>query len=164
MKKLLILASLVVLAGCASKPKTNADFDATSRPGASAPTKQIVAGGQEDLEQNVGHRVFFAYDRYTLTPQAQATLQKQAEWLKKYPNVRLQIAGNADERGTREYNMALGARRAEAARQYLVANGVAASRLTTISFGKERPIATGTDESAWSKNRNAMSMITGLSS
>ena len=119
----------------------------------------VVPGSQGDLESNVGHRVFFGYDEYALSAQARTALQRQAEFLKQYPNVRIQISGNCDERGTREYNLALGARRAEAARSYLVSLGVDAARLTTVSYGKERPIDARSTEDAWSLNRNATSTI-----
>ena len=119
----------------------------------------IEPGSMADFEQNVGHRVFFGYDQYTLTPQAQQTLARQAAWLKQYPEVDILIAGNCDERGTREYNLALGARRAEAARAYLVSLGVDGSRLRTVSYGKERPLDPRSTEEAWSLNRNATASI-----
>ncbi|MEQ8751030.1 MAG: peptidoglycan-associated lipoprotein Pal, partial [Amphiplicatus sp.] len=122
----------------------------------------VVPGSQEDLEQNAGHRVFFGYDQYTLTPQAQATLARQAAWLKEYPNTRVTVSGNCDERGTREYNLALGARRAEAARAYLVSMGVDGSRITTVSYGKERPIDPRSTEDAWSVNRNSTTTLAGV--
>ncbi|MCK5747210.1 MAG: peptidoglycan-associated lipoprotein Pal, partial [Oricola sp.] len=123
-----------------------------------------VPGSQADLEQSAGHRVYFAYDQYTLTSEAQSTLSKQAAWLKEYPETRVLVAGNCDERGTREYNLALGARRAEAAKAYLVSLGVDGSRITTVSYGKERPIDPRSTEAAWSMNRNATTTIAGASS
>lgn len=157
-------SALILLSACASSsgPDVAATDTgaATTAPAPSGPTP----GSQADLEQTAGHRVFFAYDQYTLTPQAQATLARQAAWLKQYPNVRILIAGNCDERGTREYNLALGARRAEAARAYLVSLGVDGSRITTVSYGKERPIDPRSTEEAWSLNRNATTTITGVSS
>jgi peptidoglycan-associated lipoprotein len=110
---------------------------------------------------NVGDRVFFETDSTELTSTAQATLDKQAEWLNRYPRYSFQIEGHADERGTREYNFALGARRAEAAKNYLVARGVAASRIKTISYGKERPVAVCDDISCWSQNRRAVTVLKG---
>jgi len=163
MKSILVIVSLAALAGCASKPKTAADIDASSS-NVATQTGQYAPGSMADLEKNIGNRIFFAYDQYTLSPQAQEILKKQAQWLKKYPDTRFQIAGNADERGTREYNLALGARRAEAAKAFLIANGVAAVRLTTVSYGKERPIASGSNEDAWAQNRNATSTIGGARS
>src|SRR5690606_13012106 len=113
----------------------------------------------EDLAQNVGDRVFFGYDRYDLAAEARATLEKQATWLQQYPNLVITIEGHADERGTREYNLALGERRANSVKNYLVALGVPASRITTISYGKERPAVVGSDEMAWSQNRRGVTVV-----
>jgi peptidoglycan-associated lipoprotein len=113
-----------------------------------------VPGSAEDFRVSVGDRVFFDYDQYTLRADARATLDKQAAWLKRYGAVRVLVDGNADERGTREYNLALGTRRANSVKEYLVSNGVAAARVDTVSYGKERPIATGSDEASWAQNRN----------
>ncbi len=149
---------MALAAACANKPATGPDVAATGN--ADGVTSGVVVpGSQEDLEQNVGHRVFFGYDQFALTPQAQATLQRQADFLKQYPGVSIQVSGNCDERGTREYNLALGARRAESARAYLVSLGVSSSRITTVSYGKERPIDPRSTEDAWSLNRNATSTI-----
>jgi peptidoglycan-associated lipoprotein len=123
------------------------------------PTNGVVPGSQEDLVANVGDRVFYVLNASTLSDDAQATLSKQAAWLEKYPNVSVQVAGNCDDRGTEEYNIALGQRRANAARDYLVAKGVSSSRITTISYGKDRPTALGDDEQAWSQNRNAITSV-----
>lgn len=155
------IAGLAFLAAaCASNKATGPDVVATDNADTSALGRgDVTPGSQGDLESNVGHRVFFGYDQYTLSPQAQQTLQRQAEFLKQYPNVRVQVAGNCDERGTREYNLALGARRAEAARSYLVSLGVAASRISTVSYGKERPIDARSTEDAWSLNRNSTTTI-----
>lgn len=149
-----VFASLALLAACTTggpgiDSTGNGDTGATSGPVGPAP------GSQADLEENAGHRVFFAYDQYTLTPQAQATLARQAAWLQEYPEARILLAGNCDERGTREYNLALGARRSEAARAYLVSLGVDRARITTVSYGKERPIDPRSTEEAWSMNRNS---------
>ncbi|NWG71468.1 MAG: peptidoglycan-associated lipoprotein Pal [Parvularculaceae bacterium] len=158
------VAGLVLLAACASSK--GPDVVANGDTGSTGGTRGSAAapGSQEDLEQNAGHRVFFGYNEYTLTPQAQATLARQAAWLKQYPNVRIMLAGNCDERGTREYNLALGARRAEAARAYLVSLGVDGSRVQTVSYGKERPLDTRSTEDAWSVNRNATTTITSVGS
>jgi peptidoglycan-associated lipoprotein len=155
------VAGLALLAAaCANNKATGPDVAATGVGDTGAlGTGSVVPGSQGDLETNVGHRVFFGYDQYSLSAQAQATLQRQAEFLKQYPNVRIQVSGNCDERGTREYNLALGARRAEAARSYLVSLGVDASRISTVSYGKERPIDARSTEDAWSLNRNATSTI-----
>jgi peptidoglycan-associated lipoprotein len=119
----------------------------------------VAPGSQQDLVVNVGDRVFFAYDSHDLSPEGQATLNKQAEWLKKYPAVNVQISGNCDERGTREYNLALGQRRANAAKNYLVSLGVPAERITTISYGKERPAVEGSTPEAWAQNRRAVTEV-----
>lgn len=116
-------------------------------------------GSAEHFEVTAGDRVFYGYDRYDLTAEARETLRRQAAWLASYPQVRVLIAGNADERGTREYNLALGARRANAARDYLVSQGVDPSRVSTVSYGKERPVCTASTESCWSLNRNATTII-----
>lgn len=158
MKLIGAAAIMALAAACSSTKATGPDVAATDNAD-SGVTSGVVAGGQDDLEQNVGHRVFFGYDQYSLTPQAQGTLQRQAEFLKQYSNVRIQVSGNCDERGTREYNLALGARRAEAARAYLVSMGVDGSRISTVSYGKERPIDPRSTEEAWSLNRNATSTI-----
>ncbi|MEM9735818.1 MAG: peptidoglycan-associated lipoprotein Pal, partial [Pseudomonadota bacterium] len=115
----------------------------------------------EYFRQVVGDRVFFATDRHDLDAEAQATLQGQAEWLASNPGTSATIEGHADERGTRAYNLALGARRANSVRDFLVARGVDPSRLRTVSFGKERPIALGSDPSSWSQNRRSMTIVSG---
>jgi peptidoglycan-associated lipoprotein len=118
-------------------------------------------GSQQDFSQNVGDRVFFDTDSTELSSTAQATLDKQARWLSQYPRYTFTIQGHADERGTREYNFALGARRAEVTKNYLIARGISASRMKTISFGKERPVATCDDISCWSQNRRAVTALGG---
>ena len=158
MKSIGAVAVMALAAACSSTSSTGPDVAATDN--ANAPVSSIVAGSQEDLEQNVGHSVFFGYDQYSLSPQAQSTLQRQADFLKQHTNVSIQLAGNCDERGTREYNLALGARRAEAARAYLVSMGVDSSRISTVSYGKERPLDPRSTEDAWSLNRNATTTIT----
>jgi peptidoglycan-associated lipoprotein len=152
------LAAVSLLAACASKPvETGGTTTGTTT---SAPAPQgPVPGSQEDLVANVGDRVFYEFNSSTLTDAAQATLDKQAAFLAKYPQDKFQIAGNCDDRGTEEYNLALGNRRANAAKEYLVAKGVSASRLTTISYGKDRPTALGDNEEAWAQNRNAISSV-----
>jgi peptidoglycan-associated lipoprotein len=111
------------------------------------------------FQQAVGDRVFFAVDQSTLSPQAIATLNAQARWLLQNPGYRVVIEGHADERGTREYNLALGARRANAVREYLISQGVPGDWLRTISYGRERPVATCSDESCWSQNRRAVTVL-----
>lgn len=116
-------------------------------------------GTQEDLVVNVGDRVFFGFDRSDLSAEARATLDRQATWLKKYPSVSIAVEGHCDERGTREYNLALGERRANATKNYLIASGVGSNRLTTVSYGKERPAVLGSNEAAWAQNRRSVSVI-----
>ena len=116
-------------------------------------------GSARDFSQNVGDIVYFSSDSTDLTPEAQQTLQKQARWLQQYSQYTLTIEGHADERGTREYNIALGARRATAARDFLARNGVSAQRMRTLSYGKERPVAVCNDISCWSQNRRAQTVL-----
>ena len=147
------LASTMVLAAC-SKKKT--DLSAGTGPGAAA-----IPGSEQDFTVNVGDRVFFLEDQSTLTPEAQETLRRQAQWLQQYPAVMVQVEGHADERGTREYNIALSARRATAAREFLIAQGVPGNRISSIAYGKERPAALCDAEQCWSQNRRAVTVITG---
>jgi peptidoglycan-associated lipoprotein len=118
-----------------------------------------IPGSEQDFVINIGDRVYFDFDQASIRTDAFPILQAQAGWLQHYPEIRVRIEGNADERGTREYNFALGARRADAVRDYLVAHGVAAGRIATISYGKEQPIDGGHDDAAWAKNRNAHTAI-----
>ncbi len=120
---------------------------------------QPLPGSQEELVQNVGDRVFFDFDSAVLGADARRTLDRQSEWLRLFPEVSLVIEGHADERGTREYNLALGERRANAVREYLIDQGIAPSRLRTVSYGKERPYALGHNEEAWALNRRSVSVI-----
>ena len=116
-------------------------------------------GSQEDLAVNVGDRVYFGYDRHDLTAEAQSQLQLQAQWLREYPYTTVTIEGHTDERGTREYNLALGERRAISVKNYLVALGIDPSRIATVSYGKERPVALGSNPEAWAQNRRAVTVI-----
>ena len=155
MWKTLLTALLAVsLLSACSKNDDNANAS-----GAGGGSGTATPGSQEDLVQNVGDRVFYALDSSTLSSDARATLDKQAAWLAKYPQVQVQVAGNADERGTTEYNLALGQRRATTARDYLAAHGVNSSRMSVISFGKDRPTALGSDEQSWAQNRNAITSV-----
>jgi peptidoglycan-associated lipoprotein len=119
-----------------------------------------LPGSERDFVINIGDRVYFDFNAADIRGDAAPALDSQAAWLRRYPDVRVRIEGNCDERGTREYNFALGARRADAVRSYLVSHGVPAGRITTISYGKEQPIDPGHDESAWAKDRNAHTAIT----
>ncbi|MGE0224595.1 MAG: peptidoglycan-associated lipoprotein Pal [Acetobacteraceae bacterium] len=146
------LAAVTLLAACANQEQ------ASTGTGSMASTGP-VPGSQEDLVANVGDRVFYDFDRSTIRPDDRATLDRQSDWLAKYPTVNVQVAGNCDERGTTEYNLALGQRRANAAANYLRAKGVSAARITTISYGKDRPTALGSTEQAWAQNRNAITSV-----
>jgi len=152
------LAAVALLSACAKHPAP-AETGGMTPPPVGGPVATITPGSQEDLVANVGDRVFFELNKSTLSADAQKTLTKQAEWLAKWPANKIQVAGNADERGTEEYNLALGNRRANAARDFLVAKGVASSRITTISYGKDRPVALGSNEQAWAQNRNAITSV-----
>jgi peptidoglycan-associated lipoprotein len=165
----LIAAAAASMAACASKPKLAPSTPTPSpAPSAPAPSRPYTAppvsqgalpGSEQDFVVNVGDRVYFDFDRFDLRADALPVLGAQAGWLVRYPNVAIRIEGNADERGTREYNLALGARRANSVREFLVAHGVAPTRINVISYGKERPIDPGTSEDAYQRNRNAHTAI-----
>jgi peptidoglycan-associated lipoprotein len=163
---LLLAASALALAGCAKKPPAElppAPVGAAPQSTNTAPPPMAnqgpTPGSQADfLSKVTADRIFFATDASDVDADARATLDSQAKWLAQYPNVRITIEGHCDERGTREYNLALGDRRATAAKNYLAAAGVAVSRINTISYGKERPDAVGSDEAAWAKNRRAVTI------
>lgn len=161
-----LLAVLVVLAGCQSKPEDTGAISTSGEMTTSAPMDgagvgqdNIMPGSEQDLVVNIGDRVFFGYDQSDLSSEARGMVEKQAQWLKTYPSVNIMIEGHADERGTREYNLALADKRASSVRSYLVALGVPTSRLQTISYGKERPAVLGSDESAWSQNRRGVLVV-----
>jgi peptidoglycan-associated lipoprotein len=155
-KALGALAGLALLAACSSKPAP-APMAESSGAGATG----AVPGSEQDLVADVGDRVFFALNQPTLSSDADATLGRQSAWLAKYPSVNVLVAGNCDERGTETYNLALGQKRADAARDYLVSQGVATARITTISYGKDKPVASGNDEAAYQQNRNAITSVQG---
>lgn len=158
LKTAAIAAAALLMAACSSTPEEST-VQTTTQPAVSAPAGP-TPGTQQDLVVNVGDRVFFDTDQSALRADARATLQRQAAWLNQYPDVRVTLEGHADERGTREYNLALGARRANSAKDYLVSLGVAPQRIQTISFGKERPVALCSNESCWSQNRRAVTVVT----
>jgi peptidoglycan-associated lipoprotein len=155
------MAAALLLAACAAdEAATTGDASAgggTTDTGISAGV--VTPGSAEDFQQNVGDRVFFALDRYDLSAEAQSQLQKQAQWLAQYPAVTVTIEGHCDERGTREYNLALGERRANAVANYLTALGVDAGRLSVISYGKERPECTESNEGCWAQNRRGVTSV-----
>ncbi len=161
-----VLAALLALGACAT-PKPEGPAPVPPPPTAPTPpparplppaqppiARGPIPGSVEDFVVSAGDRIYFDFDQYSVRPDGRLVLDLQAAWLNRYPGVQVRIEGNCDERGTREYNLALGARRAESVRAYLVSRGVNASRITTISYGKERPIDSGTNEDAWAKNRN----------
>ena len=158
-KILCLMAALVLVAACDSTSGTEGAAGAGGAGGAGSKMGAARPGTQEDLVVNVGDRVFYSFDKSDLTPEARATLDRQAAWLKKYATVKVTVEGHCDERGTREYNLALGERRATAAKNYLVAAGITADRLTTVSYGKERPAVLGSNETAWAQNRRAVTVV-----
>ena len=162
-KLLSLFAASLLLAACETTPTTTAGSGgggAAAAPAATAaPRTGPVPGSQQDLVVNVGDRVFYDLDKSDLKPEARRTLERQAAWLKQYGNVMVSLEGHCDERGTREYNLALGDRRANAARDYLVSLGIPASRIKTISYGKERPAVLGSNEAAWSQNRRSVTVV-----
>ncbi|MFL6798808.1 MAG: peptidoglycan-associated lipoprotein Pal [Xanthobacteraceae bacterium] len=149
-----VLLAASLAAGCANKPNDPTQTGATT----------AAPGSQQDFVVNVGDRVFFESDSTELTPQSIATLEKQAQWLQNYGQYTFTLEGHADERGTREYNIALGARRAQTVRDYLASRGVQPQRMRTISYGKERPVAVCNDISCWSQNRRAVTVLNSASS
>lgn len=172
-KTLSIIAAMALVAACETAPKESADTSGSgsaTQTTSSAPASTATAaadttasavrpGSQEDLVLNVGDRVFFDFDKYDLKDEARETLKRQAAWLKANPTIVISVEGHCDERGTREYNLALGDRRATAVRNYLITLGVSANRVGTISYGKERPVALGHTEAAWSQNRRGVTVV-----
>lgn len=175
--RLALLAGLgVTLAACGAKkevaleapPTTAAPVTSTTQPAQSggettpAVGSTIVRGSQDDLRAQAGSdTVLFGYDSYELDAEARGILARHAEWLRANPTVRITLEGHCDERGTREYNLALGDRRANSAKNFLAGQGIALTRISTISYGKERPAVDGNDEAAWAKNRRAVTMVMG---
>jgi peptidoglycan-associated lipoprotein len=159
LRSLSLLAGALLLAACASD-NTDKGGAAGAGAGANKPTNtNTQPGSREDFQQNVGDRVFFDFDKSDIKPEGRTVLQRQADWLKKFPNVTVTVEGHCDERGTREYNLALGERRASAVKKMLVALGVAPNRVSTISYGKERPAVVGSTEAAWAQNRRGVTVI-----
>jgi peptidoglycan-associated lipoprotein len=159
------LLSAAMLTACSSSDESKnatGSGGATSGAGFGAgggTSGRAAPGSEDDLVQSAGDRIFFDTDRNTLTPQAISTLDRQFSWLQQYPQVNVWVAGNCDERGTEEYNLALGQRRAGADRDYLVAHGIDRSRIETISYGKSRPIDAASTPEAWAQNRNAITSV-----
>ncbi len=155
-KVMTAFAALALLAACGSSTADNAATGAGAATNASTGPRP---GSQEDLVANVGDRVFFDTDESSVRADQRTVLERQAAWLARYPQVTVQLEGHADERGTREYNLALGQRRANAARDVLVAGGTAGARISTISYGKDRPAALGSTDDAWAQNRRAVTVV-----
>jgi peptidoglycan-associated lipoprotein len=169
--KIALVATLVGVGACAKKaedlpppppPQVPAEAPPSTGETQAPVTTTVVPGSFEDFVQQAGSdRVFFEFDSYQLDSAAQSTLTAQAGWLAKYPNVRVTIEGHADERGTREYNLALGERRANSVKNFLAGQGVSAERINIISYGKERPAVEGSNEAAWAQNRRAVTVLVG---
>lgn len=158
-----LVAAALLLAACETAPETAATTSGSGAQSGSGTTSSVIAapvkGSQADLVASVGDRVFFDFDKYDLKPDARATVEKQAQWLKGNPGVKASVEGHADERGTREYNLALGERRANAVRSYLTALGIDPNRIATVSYGKERPEVVGSNDWAWSQNRRGVLIV-----
>lgn len=162
-----VAGALLLLAACSNPNETAGGPGGPGGPGApvglggpgGVGASRFGPGSQQDLAATAGDRIFFAFDSSEITPEAQLVLQRQAEWLKRYANVTVTIEGHTDERGTREYNLALGERRAQAASNVLVALGIPVSRISTISYGKERPAVPGSTEEAYAQNRRAVTVV-----
>lgn len=156
------LSAVLMLAACSTpKPVDTAPPPGGGTTTGPGPTSSIVPGSAEDLRVNVGDTVHFGYNEYSINDDDKATLQRQATWLQKYPSIRVTVEGDCDERGTREYNLALGARRANAVKEFLVSLGVSAARIETISYGKEHPVCTESTEDCWAQNRRGVTTISG---
>ena len=163
--KFACLSAALMLGACTHKQEavTTAPPPAPPPPAAAAPApvvSRVIPGSAEDFRVNVGDTVHFEFDQYNVQEGDKTILGRQAAWLAKYPAVRVTVEGHADERGTREYNLALGARRANAVKEYLVSQGVSTARVETVSYGKERPICTQSDEACWAQNRRGVTTIT----
>ena len=152
-----VVAAMLLLAACSSAPPPAPG----GGPSSMGNSGSFAPGSQQDLAATAGDRVFFAYDQSTISSEGQQILQRQAEWLKRYPRVSVTIEGHCDERGTREYNLALGERRASAVKNVLVALGIPSARIQTISYGKERPIVVGSDEAGYAQNRVGITTVNG---
>lgn len=160
LKKLFsLMAILVLVSACDSLGLGSGSGSGSGEGGYGSHNANVTPGSPDDLMVNVGDRVFFSLNGSDLSSEARATLDRQVAWLKKYSNVSVTVEGHCDERGTREYNLALGERRATAVKNYLVAGGVSSSRIKTISYGKERPAVLGSNEQAWAQNRRGVTVV-----
>ena len=156
---MLIVAGFFLASCAATKTEEGGNVDSASTSASSSSGGEITAGTQEDLIVNVGDRVFFEFDSSELTVDAQATLDAQAAWLNQYPDTNITVEGHADERGTREYNLALGDKRAFSVYSYLAQAGIDTNRMEYVSWGKERPEVIGSDETAYSQNRRGVTLV-----
>ena len=162
-----LLAIMVLVVGCSKKSPDvgtlSTDASMTAAPTEMEPVPSVdqgpVPGTQQDLVVTVGDRVFFGYDKYDLSSDARTTIERQTQWLKRYPYISISVEGHCDERGTREYNLALGEKRATSVKNYLIALGVESSRIQTLSYGKERPAIMGSDETSWAQNRRGIVVV-----
>lgn len=154
-----LMSCFLALAACSKK--NTPDLEAGAGGGLGGGIGQAAPGSKEEFQTQIGDRIYFLVDQTTLTPEGRETLTRQAQWLQQYPNVTVQVEGHADERGTREYNISLSARRATTTRQFLISQGVNGSRIASIAYGKERPAALCDAEECWSQNRRAVTVITG---
>jgi len=153
-----LVAAVLLLAACSSNPPASSGGGMGPVGGAGG---HFAPGSQQDLAATAGDRVFFAYDQADISAEGQQILQRQAQWLQRFPRVSITIEGHCDERGTREYNLALGERRATAVKNVLVALGIPAARIQTISYGKDRPIVVGSDEGGYAQNRVGITTVNG---
>jgi peptidoglycan-associated lipoprotein len=158
-KLLGLMAALLIVAGCETPPEETTTTETATTEAMPAPAPMQKMSAQEDLVINVGDRVFFDFDKSDLRPDAIDTLNRQSDWMKTNGSVTVAIEGHCDERGTREYNLALGERRASSAKQYLESMGVSGGRMETVSYGKERPAVLGSNEAAWAQNRRAVLVV-----
>jgi peptidoglycan-associated lipoprotein len=158
-RSVVLMGALLLLAACGSNPEPAPVGGPMGAGGPGGGAARFGPGSQQDLAATAGDRVFFAYDRTDISAEAQKILERQAQWLRRYPNVSVTIEGHTDERGTREYNLALGERRAQAVKNVLVALGTPAARISTISYGKERPEIPHSDEQSYAQNRRGVTVV-----
>ena len=158
---LMVTSALLATAACTKKrPAVLPPAPGETVTGSTTTTDNVIPGSRADFERSVtSNTINFGLDQYDIDPRAREILDSQSQWLSRYPNVAITLEGHADERGTREYNLALADRRANAAKNYLAARGVNPARISTISYGKERPIALGSDEASWAQNRRAVTIV-----
>jgi len=159
-----LFAAVALVSACETGADSGGSAAGGAKPVESYTSPMIKSGSQKDLVVNVGDRVFFNFDKFNISAEARKTLELQAAWMKKNASVTVTIQGHADERGTREYNLALGERRASSVKDYLITLGVNPQRIDTISYGKERPVAVGSTNAAWAQNRRGVTKVTGAGS